>query len=146
MQKKYEICFESKNPAADCKVFEGTEGDKRLYPDKDGFFTIPENKSIRLVFPGNIWKGKAWTPYRFTVDMHLKDTLPIPRFMTLRNPDPIDSAAGRILLPQGDTGNLRYVFYHSKREDDYNYYLLLLPGSKGKVRFNYIKSEKCSAN
>ena len=143
-QEKHEICFESKNLSADCKVFEGTEGNKRLYPDKDGFFTIPENKNLRLVFPGNIWKGKAWTPYRFTVEMHLKDTLSVPRFMTLRNPDPIDSAAGRILLPQGDSGNLRYVFYHSKREDEYNYYLLLLPASKGKVRFNYIKAEKLS--
>ena len=143
-QKNYEICFESNAPAADCKVFEGTPGGKRLYPDKDGFFPIPANQNLCLVFPGNIWKGKAWTPYRFTVEMHLKDTLPVPRFMTLRNPDPIDSATGRVLLPQGDSGNLRYVFYHSKREDDYNYYLLLLPGSKGKVRFNYIKSEKLS--
>ena len=140
-EKQHIICFESKHPAADCKIFLGAKGSKRLMPDKDGFVNIPKGQSIRLVCPGNIWQGKAGTPYRFTLKMRLKEYSSLQRFMSLLNPDPKDSATGRILLPS-EEDELKYVFYHSKREDDYNFYLFLMPGGAGKVRFSYIKSER----
>jgi hypothetical protein len=138
---KSTIQFESKNIVRDCKIFVGTEKEVPVI-DKENFITIPEGKTLRVFFPGNIWRGKAGTPYRFTVEMELKDSVTHNRFMVLQNPAPLDEAAGRILLPHGEAGKLRYVFDHSKREDDYNFYLLLTSAAgAGKVRIDRIKSE-----
>ena len=137
---KSEIQFESKNILRDCKIFTGT-GKETPVIDKENFIHIPEGKALRVIFPGNIWRGKAGTPYRFTVEMELKDSAAHNRFMVLQNPDPKDAATGRILLPRGNAGKLRYVFDHSKREDDYNFFLALTSAGAGKVRIHRIKSE-----
>lgn len=137
---KSTIQFESKNIVRDCKIFVGTEKEVPVI-DKENFIHIPEGKALRVIFPGNIWRGKAGTPYRFTVEMELKDSAAHNRFMVLQNPDPRDAATGRILLPHGNAGKLRYVFNHSKREDDYNFFLYLTSAGAGKVRIHRIKSE-----
>ena len=140
MMTKSSIQFESRNIVRDCKIFAGT-GEERPVIDKDNFIHIPDGKALRVIFPGNIWRGKAGTPYRFTIEMELKDSTAHNRFMVLQNADPRDAATGRILLPRGNADKLLYVFDHSKREDNYNFFLTLTSAGAGKVRIHRIKSE-----
>ena len=139
-RKKEQICFESRTPAKDCLILENPPSAKKLQRSCKNWL-IPSGKEIRLFFPGDIWKGKAWTLYRFTIEMQLEEFSSLPRFMVLRNPDPLDEATGRILLPREKSGKLRYVFTHSKREDGYNYFLLFTKGGAGAIRFDYVKVE-----
>ena len=48
----------------------------------------------------------------------------------------------RVLTPDGDSGNMRYVIEFKKQATDDNPFLLLREGDSGKIRFNGIKIEK----
>ena len=135
------VVFESRNPAADCKFMSGLSLGKPFDRDADGFF-IHNAHNGRLEFPANAWAGKRGERFRFTVDMHLIQDKDTPWTLTLRNAVPLRNATNRIPTAGGDSGMQRYVIEFAKGRDDFNYYLLIREGKKGKVKFDYVKIER----
>ena len=135
------VVFESKNPALDCKFLEGLAKGRSFEIDSDGFF-VHNAHNGRLEFPKNVWEGKRGTRFRLTVDMHLIQSEDCPWTMVMRNPVPVRNATNRIPTAGGDSGMQRYVIEFTKGGDDFNYYLLIREGKRGKIKFDYVKIER----
>ena len=135
------VVFESRNPAADCKFLSGLKLGKPFDVDDDGFF-IHNAHNGRLEFPADVWAGKRGDRFRFTVDMHLIQEEDTPWTLTLRNAIPLRNATNRIPTAGGDSGMQRYVIEFAKGREDFNYYLLIREGRRGKVKFDYVKIER----
>lgn len=135
------VVFESYDPMKECKFLSGLAGGAPLKKDNDGFF-IHNVPNARLVFPDNVWDGKKGTKFRFTVDMHMKQSEERGWTLVLRHPVPMTNANVRIQTPPGDSGIFRFVIEFKKQDDKFNYYLLIREGLKGKVRFEHVKIER----
>ena len=135
------VVFESKNPMKELAFMDGLAGGKSFKIDPDGYY-IHDRHEGRLVFPDNVWEGKAGTKFRFTIDMQMKQDQSKRWTLCLRNPKPLSNANNRISTEGGDSGVQRYVITFSKAKDFFNYYLLIREGRKGKIRFDYVKIER----
>ena len=132
--------FECKNPMEALKFREGL-ADGRELEIKDGFYDH-NVEDARLIFPDNVWEGKAGSRFRFTIDMHTIQPGEEKWTLVLRNPEPVVNARARLYTQSGDLGVRRYVIDFIKRDEAYKYYLLIREGDPGKVRFEYVKIEK----
>lgn len=135
------VVYETSNPMKDCPYFSGIEGGKQMKLDKDGFY-INDSFNTRLIFPDNVWDGRKGTKFRFTVDMHMKQSDLRGWTLVLRNPTPLVNANSRIQTPPGDSGVFRFVIEFVKKSDAYKYYLLVREGENGKIRFDKVKIER----
>ena len=135
------VVFESKNPMKELAFMDGLAGGKSFKIGPDGYY-IHDRHEGRLVFPDNVWEGKAGTKFRFTIDMQMIQDQSKRWTLCLRNPKPLSNANNRISTEGGDSGVQRYVITFSKAKDFFNYYLLIREGRKGKIRFDYVKIER----
>ena len=135
------VVFESKNPMKELAFMDGLAGGKSFKIGPDGYY-IHDRHEGRLIFPDNVWEGKAGTKFRFTIDMQMIQDQSKRWTLCLRNPKPLSNANNRISTEGGDSGVQRYVITFSKAKDFFNYYLLIREGRKGKIRFDYVKIER----
>ena len=135
------VVFESKNPMKELAFMDGLAGGKSFKIGPDGYY-IHDRHEGRLIFPDNVWEGKARTKFRFTIDMQMIQDQSKRWTICLRNPKPLSNANNRISTEGGDSGVQRYVITFSKAKDFFNYYLLIREGRKGKIRFDYVKIER----
>ena len=135
------VVFESRDPMKECPLMSGLEKGRKFRIDKDGYY-IHDLHDGRLVFPDGIWEGKKGTIFRFTIEM--ETIQPGNKFWTLclRNPKPLRNANNRIATEGGSAGVLRHVITFSKPWDAFNCYLLIREGSRGKIKFHYVKLER----
>ena len=74
--------------------------------------------------------------------MHLKQGAGNPWSVVLRNPKPLKNANHRIATENCDPGVQRFVIEFKKTNKNFNYYLLIREGAVGKIRFDYVKTER----
>lgn len=137
---KWQTVFECREPMKTLKFREGLENGRDMKL-KNGFY-IHDVENARLIFPENAWSGKAGSRYRFTIDMHTRQSGIRKWTLVLRNTACVSNARPRLYTQNGDLGVRRYVIEFVKPADDYSYYLLIREGDMGEIRFDYVKIER----
>ena len=138
---KRQVVWQSDNPMEDCPFLAGLDSPKPM-PLKDGFYEMGEGARARLVLPDGVWKGAKGAKFRFIADIHTVQEGSPSWTMVLRNPDPLKNACGRISMPDGDSGSIRYVIDIEKESAGHWYYLLVREGGAGRVRFDSVRIER----
>ena len=140
VKAKWTTVFECNDPMETLKFKEGLDGGAEL-KKRNGFY-IHDVEEARLIFPDNVWTGKAGTRFRFTIDMHTRQSGIEKWTVLLRNPNPVLNANARLYTQSGDLGVRRYVIEFTKKEDNLNYYFLVREGAPGEIRFEQVKIER----
>ena len=134
------VAWSCRNPMEECKFRSGLSGGAPK--PRVGDFYEMDKGFARLEIPKTAWEGPAGTLFRLVVDMHtVQNTIPTWT-VVLRNPNPVRNASGRLSIPPGDSGMLRYVIDIKKLADNDAYYLLIREGGIGKIRFGSIRVER----
>jgi len=139
-----EVVFESRDPMNECLFLRGLHFSKKNIPfnkDKNGFYIHDEHNG-RLVFPENIWKGEKNTYFRIIAEMHTIQSAKKQWTIVMRDKTFNENGNARLATPAGNSGIQRVVIDFRKKHRDYNFYMLIREGLKGKIKFNYIRIEK----
>ena len=141
------VVFESRNPMNECFATIGTTGknDHKTVDAKvlhDGFYHIDGEKStLRVYFPSHIWKSK--TGGRVVIDAQVLQGADRTIFFQMRCLEPRKFIPQRAYTTPGNILKTRYVIEFNKLDrDDYNFYLNMKDGGKGRIKIDYIRIER----
>lgn len=138
------VVFESRDPMKECAFLRGLHFSKEIVSfekDTDGFYIHDEHNG-RLVFPENVWEGEKNSRFRIIAEMHTIQSDVKQWTIVMRDKVFNENGNSRLYTPSGDSGIQRVVIDFRKRHRDYNFYMLIREGLKGKIKFNYIRIEK----
>ncbi|MBR7104661.1 MAG: metallophosphoesterase [Lentisphaeria bacterium] len=139
--KKTTLLFSSCDPMKDCPFKKGREG-SGTFKIQNGYYLYSGSAS-RLTFPRQAWDVPAGQRLRLTLDMRMiQKHIHRPWTISIRDAASRKVVVKRIYTPGGSSGLQRYVIEFPKRKADDHYEVYFRDGKPGRLRIEYVKTEK----
>lgn len=142
---KAEVVYENDDPMKDLEFH--WRLDKPPMKAVDGFYGPTKENWHWLKLPKGLFTGPENTKYRVTLDIHtIQPDEGMPYEVGVSDPAVAPGTGGRVLTPFGDSAENRYVIPLVKKQPEVDtYYVSLLRGFDGRVKFGRVKVERVEA-